>query len=577
RPICCCFREIHRVTQNRSKYDTSADWHIRFSPDCVKISNASSGTNVTSGFLEIQCTTTTNGTDIKLKEYIASVVPPEIHTNKTRAKVEYWHGERVDSGEDDQMEIKKRASLPPNVLILGIDSTSRLHMYRSLKETKEFLMENDFVEMRGYTKTGVNTFPNMMSILGGMEENHYPCWKDKKNFLDDCPLIWKNFSSSNYITALLEDSAGIANFNYMKTGFLEQPTDYYFRPVTVAYHDKLSHAYSYSGCVGGMTQTNFMLQYLQDFVVEMGRNEVPYFLLSWFSTLGHQDINNLKPMDSTFRQVLSDFVNEESYNSNNTIIFFISDHGYRFGSYRETFLGYYEDSLPFFYVRIPPTLKLSHPDWWDNLRINSHRLTSPLDLHATLEDILSLNYASSAKKPFPFTHSNWDASWRQVYSFFEETPLNRSCVSSGVPQLYCRCGVTPTADTISNSSIKFGEFVIKAVNGLLLEFILNDTCVPLQFSKFLYRRELSEGEVWNNFGELITYEDHLVGLEATPSKAHFEARVWLFQNDTMMLIGDVSRINSYKGQNDCIKDYTLKNFCMCRNYWLKFRTQKIGK
>ncbi|CAG7827465.1 unnamed protein product, partial [Allacma fusca] len=199
----------------------------------------------------------------------------------------------------------------------------------------------------------------------------------------------------------------------------------------------------------------------------------------------------------------------------------------------ETFLGYYEESLPFFYIRMPPALKLSHPHWYENLRMNSHRLTSPLDFHATLEDILSLSYPPSSEKPFVFTHSNWETSGRKVYSFFEETPLNRTCESSGIPQLYCRCGVTPAVGKTSKSSVKFGELVIKSVNVFLLEAILNDTCVPLKFSKFLYLRELSDGEVWNNFGKLVTFKDHLVALEASPSNAHFEAKVRLFKNGTM--------------------------------------------
>ncbi|CAG7642277.1 unnamed protein product [Allacma fusca] len=290
----CCFRKIHRISQNRNKYNMVADWQIRFSRDCVQISNASNGTKLTSKFAEIQCTTRVKGKKIKFKEYIAAILPPEIHTNKTKAKVEYWRGRRFDSGENDWEEIKSNTSISPSVLILGIDSISRLHMYRSLAKTKEFLDANDFVEMRGYTKIGDNTFPNMMGALGGMETNKYPCWKKKTDFMDDCPLIWKNFSSSNYVTALLEDSAGIANFNFMKTGFLEEPTDYYLRPITVAYHGRLSRTQSYNGCVGGMSQTNFMMEYLQNFVTAMGQSRVPHFLFSWFTTLGHDSLNDLK-------------------------------------------------------------------------------------------------------------------------------------------------------------------------------------------------------------------------------------------------------------------------------------------
>ena len=88
-------------------------------------------------------------------------------------------------------------------------------------------------------------------------------------------------------------------------------------------------------------------------------------------------------------------------------------------------------------------------------------------------------------------------------------------------------------------------------------------------------REIGEGDVWNNFGKLETYKDHLVALEAAPSGAHFEAKVRLFlSNDTMSVVGDISRINSYEGQNECLKDYKLKNYCMCRDYFEKTQLAK---
>ena len=88
-------------------------------------------------------------------------------------------------------------------------------------------------------------------------------------------------------------------------------------------------------------------------------------------------------------------------------------------------------------------------------------------------------------------------------------------------------------------------------------------------------REIGEGDVWNNFGKLETYKDHLVALEAAPSGAHFEAKVRLFlNNDTMSVVGDISRINSYEGQNNCLKDYKLKNYCMCRDYFENMQLTK---
>ncbi len=56
------------------------------------------------------------------------------------------------------------------------------------------------------------------------------CYFSPKTPQDDCPYIWKRFDSSQYLTALAEDEPFFTGFNYMKTGFVDQPVDFYLRP-----------------------------------------------------------------------------------------------------------------------------------------------------------------------------------------------------------------------------------------------------------------------------------------------------------------------------------------------------------
>ncbi len=141
-------------------------------------------------------------------EFQTVLLPPTKQSPETAEKVKKWDQGRAEA-----------LGPPPSVLIIGIDSISRLHMKRQLPETQKFLDANDFVEMKGYTKIGENTFPNIMGAIGGMSPGKYSCWPAQLAKLDDCPLIWKNFSENGYLTAFLEDAPGIAIFNYEKTGF----------------------------------------------------------------------------------------------------------------------------------------------------------------------------------------------------------------------------------------------------------------------------------------------------------------------------------------------------------------------
>lgn len=57
----------------------------------------------------------------------------------------------------------------PSVLIFGLDSMSRLNFIRQLPRTYRVLTNVlDAIVFKGMTKTGDNTFPNMMALLSGI-------------------------------------------------------------------------------------------------------------------------------------------------------------------------------------------------------------------------------------------------------------------------------------------------------------------------------------------------------------------------------------------------------------------------
>jgi hypothetical protein len=49
----------------------------------------------------------------------------------------------------------------------------------------------------------------------------------------------------------------------------------------------------------------------------------------------------------------------------------MGDHGYRFGQFRQTILGFYEDKLPNLWIFLPPWVREKYPKWQTALEINS--------------------------------------------------------------------------------------------------------------------------------------------------------------------------------------------------------------
>lgn len=123
-----------------------------------------------------------------------------------------------------------------SVLILGIDSVSRLNFYRTMPKTEKYLRETGWIGLKGYNKIGDNTFPNLMAILTGQssQQAYSRCKPTVAYKLDHCPFLWHNFRNAGYVTAYGEDETMLNTFNYLKVGFVEPPTDYYLRPYMLA-------------------------------------------------------------------------------------------------------------------------------------------------------------------------------------------------------------------------------------------------------------------------------------------------------------------------------------------------------
>ena len=128
----------------------------------------------------------------------------------------------------------------PSVLIFGLDSMSRLNFIRQLPRTYRVLTNVlDAVVFKGMTKTGDNTFPNLMALLSGINVHKRDSKSNKLSvhkptYFDDIPIVWDSFRASGYATMYNEDAPSLSVFNFQASGFKYQPTDYYIRPFWLA-------------------------------------------------------------------------------------------------------------------------------------------------------------------------------------------------------------------------------------------------------------------------------------------------------------------------------------------------------
>nr|CAI5831950.1 unnamed protein product [Callosobruchus analis] len=351
---------------------------------------------------------------------------------------------------------KSQKKKPISLLMIAIDSISRLNLVRAMPSTYEYVESHGWIPLLGYNKMGDNTFPNLMAILTGFDSDtsYQVCNPEILGKLDACPMIWYNYSKHGYVTAYAEDDPVISTFNYAKRGFKYPPTDYYFRPYMRA-ADTLGSVTvdSVSYCTGPETSGERIMNLARDFSVTF--KGYPSLGLFWMNTFSHNDINSPTRMDGKVKDFLESLAEEGVTNS--SIIVFFSDHGIRYGNIRLYNTGWLEERLPFIYFSFPSWFKSDYPRLFENFKKNADRLTSPYDFYMMLQHILSLEDETFEPKP-----SSGCPSCR---SLFDEIPFNRSCEEAGISVHFCTC--------YGYSDIKLPENIARSAAQVVIDGIHN--------------------------------------------------------------------------------------------------------
>lgn len=240
----CCYQIVERVEQDKDYYNKDADNTFKYSEKCYPMGQQ---TNPHEGFLKITCHRKNvlfgRRTRIHVDFHLVAIFPSADNPTSFGKKLAYWK-ERND---------EHFALNLTSILLIGLDSMSRLNFHRMMPSTRNVLeKELNAVEMNGYTKVAKNTFPNVVSMLTSHSQNElgmlcHDLWETP---LDDCHFIWKNFSAMNYLTALIDDNPKISIFNHGKLGFLRKPMDIYVRPwMLAAYQENVRRSYQFLWCL----------------------------------------------------------------------------------------------------------------------------------------------------------------------------------------------------------------------------------------------------------------------------------------------------------------------------------------
>ncbi|KAG7198833.1 hypothetical protein KM043_001802 [Ampulex compressa] len=438
-----------------------------------------------------------------------------------------------------------------SVLVLGIDSVSRLNFKRTMPKTDRYLSETGWVEMRGYNKMGDNTFPNLMAILTGQNQSqaYSRCKPTVAYNLDRCPFLWHNFRNAGYATAYGEDETVLNTFNYLKVGFVEPPTEYYLRPYMLASEKllKVRRRFGLKYCTGPVMSFERIFDYALDFAQSfLG---LPYFGFFWMNTISHDNMNGLSSMDGWISKKL--MLLRDKGVQNDTMIVFLSDHGMRWGAIRNTFVGWYEERLPFLYLWLPEWARNELPGAEPALRANQNRLTSPFDLYETLRSVLRMSGGEAEPA----------VGCPRCGSLLEEVPRERGCEEAGVAPHWCTCTAFKPVTVDDATALRgVGKFLehVEAVVKNYKDKKGRRLCAKLR-SKKVHRIDRVIDFAQDNSSSVA----YFYMIQTTPGDGKFEVTI-RYRGDGQYTVSDdeVSRINPYAISARCL-ERGMKQYCHC--------------
>lgn len=444
-----------------------------------------------------------------------------------------------------------------NVLILGIDAVSRLNFHRTMPKTLKFLLDSGAVEFKGYNKVGDNTYPNLIPVLTGLSENELAesCYTGQKPRFDKCHFIWDDYSDAGFYTAFAEDAAPISLFNYMKRGFIEKPTDYYWRTFAKLAGKEIGHDKRLNAnlCLGPRKYVDVLLSYAKKFTAAM--LDSPSFGFFWQTSTTHDFLNFPMLCDDSYENLLETLTVDGLLD--NTVVVVMSDHGIRWGAIRSTQQGRMEERLPFLYFLFPENFKESHQLAVYNMKTNTRKLTTPFDLHETLISLLNTDEITDENLHQTTIEKKYLKS--RGISLFLPIHENRTCESASIDPHWCTCHQTRKLNVASPLSFNVSGVVVDHMNSLLSNL---QQCAKLKVNKILdFSVEETSLEVLSEVKPSVL--DYTIVLETLPGNGMFEATVTNSTIFGLKVTGAVSRINLYGNQSLCIDEFHLKLYCYC--------------
>ena len=435
---------------------------------------------------------------------------------------------------------------PLNVLLLVIDSVSRFTTYKYLPNLIKYLNNqkssnpDSFFSLYEFTKFGIpetNTIPNMAQILYGksIESIKSSITVSVPDKSEDSPdhisyqkahSIWDYYKSQGFVTLFYKDTI----FDYISQFIGRKVTaDHaflnYWRSAWPVYgfHDVSNR----QRCMGNQNSHNLTFGYVYEYFEKYeNNNKFAYVHLD----AAHENSGNIQTVDQEGKDFFIALTEMFKRKNENFVIYFMSDHGYKFDKLMYDARGFIEGTSPFGYLFLSKEVeeKLGARDF---LRHNSEMLTGRFDTNLMLKYLAHYPYDMPSKGYFEKIKEGYGV--KSVVNIFnEKVSPYRTCDEFGVPKYRCSCSWYEPIDFNDDYQSKIVINTIGLLKGHFKEKMNEIGCIENLNLKFI------DGEIFNIQGAL-------------------KGKVTLFRVNIQMNNSTFVAVEFYF----CVKDKKKKNIC----------------
>uniref|UniRef100_A0A0K0EKU7 Sulfatase N-terminal domain-containing protein n=1 Tax=Strongyloides stercoralis TaxID=6248 RepID=A0A0K0EKU7_STRER len=470
--------------------------------------------------------------------------------------------------------LKESYILPENLKkydlhLIVIDSLSTYHAMRALSKTREYLMNEGGVEMRYLNTQADNSVPNAYGFLLNKFQinvvdlfNQKPKkindWRNKNSCftpLDNSTYIFDYYRKMGYLFMYADDCT-YETFNYPNcVGFVKPLIDH-----TTGPHQFLGQNFKNSGEIRANYEKDHcllmgqrILRYHENYLKKYENQ--PKASLVWETDLLHNELNSIFEQDEEFVKFLQR--NKKYYDD--SFLIFMGDHGFRLSKFMNTDIGWYEHKNPYFIIK-PPKDLINNKELMDNLRKNSIKHVSHLDVYATLLDILTEGAKNNFTNLTPYDLSNVVNDKIKGFSLLRPLPEeNRSCYDMNIPPEFCLC--QPNYKVLSKEDFKneyegLKKAFITELNNKLKVDGLEEKCASMTINE-------NEKDSFNvKYIERNNIKAYEISAITKPGNAHYRAQ---FDHNFNLSAGDIIRADKYGDQAEvCEKLSPNRKYCYCK-------------